>query len=61
MRRIAFILFALCMLATNSKAQDIYKEVVRLKSKAEALMNDTTQNIEARKIACFKNSFISLK
>ena len=52
MRRIAFILFALCLLATNSKAQDIYKEVVRLKSKAEALMNDTTQNIEARKIAC---------
>lgn len=55
MRRIAFILFALCLLATNSKAQDIYKEVVRLKSKAEALTNDTTQNIEARKIACFKN------
>lgn len=49
------MLLMLCMVAVSGNAQDIYKEVVRLKSNAETFMNDTTKNLEARKIACFKN------
>lgn len=44
-----------CLVSINAMAQDIYKEVVKLKDKAETLMNDTTKNIEVRKVACFKN------
>ena len=38
-----------------ANAQEIYKEVVRLKTNAETLMNDTTKNMDVRKVACFKN------
>jgi len=54
MKRLAFAL-VLCLAATTLSAQDIYKEVKKLKNHSEALMNDTTKNIETRLIACFKN------
>lgn len=44
-----------CFTVSVANAQEIYKEVVRLKTNAETLMNDTTKNMDARKVACFKN------
>lgn len=51
-----FILFIVMMLGFSipTQSQEILKEVQSLQSKAEALANDTTQNLESRKIACFK-------
>jgi len=43
------------MFAATISAQDIYNEVRKLKHNCEAFMNDTTKNLEARKVACFKN------
>ena len=44
-----------CFTVSVANAQEIYKEVVRLKTNAETLMNDTTKNMDVRKVACFKN------
>ena len=44
-----------CFTVSAANAQEIYKEVVRLKTNAETLMNDTTKNMDIRKVACFKN------
>ena len=44
-----------CFTVSAANAQEIYKEVVRLKTNAETLMNDTTKNMDVRKVACFKN------
>lgn len=55
MKKIAITLMLACLFAVNGSAQEIYKEVVKMKANAERLMNDTTQDIENRKIACFKN------
>lgn len=54
MKRIALILLS-CTFALTLSAQDIFNEVKQLKRKSEAIMNDTTKNLETRKIACFKN------
>lgn len=54
MKRVVFTLLS-CLFAITISAQDIYKEVKKLRANAEAFMNDTTNNLEARKIACFKN------
>ena len=48
------IVFA-CMVAANVSAQAIYKEAVAMKANVEKLMNDSTQNMQTRKVACFKN------
>ena len=44
-----------CFTVSAANAQEIYNEVVRLKTNAETLMNDTTKNMDVRKVACFKN------
>lgn len=38
----------------NISAQEIFKEVKRIEKQAETLANDTTKNMNERKIACFK-------
>lgn len=45
----------LCTMGATAYSQDIYNEVKKLKRQSETTMNDTTLNIETRKIACFKN------
>lgn len=54
-RTIVTTVILLCLTAVNALGQDIYKEVVSMKEKAERVMNDTTLDVEVRKIACFKN------
>lgn len=54
MKRILLVI-VIAMSTLNVSAQEIFNEVKRLKAKVEALMNDTTKNIEVRKVACFKN------
>lgn len=44
-----------CTIAVSAFSQEIFNEVKNLKNQTEATMNDTTLNIEIRKIACFKN------
>ncbi|MDY5091560.1 MAG: hypothetical protein U0I89_03260 [Prevotella sp.] len=55
MKKLVITLVLSCLFAVNSMAQEIYKEVVNMKADVERVMNDTTLNIETRKIACFKN------
>ena len=55
MKKLVITLVHSCLFAVNSMAQEIYKEVVNMKADVERVMNDTTLNIETRKIACFKN------
>lgn len=54
MKKLLLFLFA-CFMTLNVSSQDIFNEVKKLKDNAEALMNDTTKDLETRKIACFKN------
>lgn len=54
MKKLLIILLILCATATRMSAQDIYNEVKRIEKQAETLANDTTKNINERKIACFK-------
>ncbi|MGN0069119.1 MAG: hypothetical protein ACI350_05265 [Prevotella sp.] len=54
MKKILLVI-VIAMSTLNVSAQEIFNEVKRLKAKVEALMNDTTKNIEVRKVACFKN------
>ncbi len=49
-----FIFIALCLFTVHASSQEIYKAVLQMKTDVENLANDTTKNIEARKIACFK-------
>jgi len=55
MKKYLLLLIMACFTVSVANAQEIYKEVVRLKTNAETLMNDTTKNMDARKVACFKN------
>ena len=48
------ILAILCATATGVQAQEIFNEVKKIEKQAETLANDTTKNINERKIACFK-------
>ncbi len=43
-----------CSFAMQSSAQEIYEEVKNIMASYEAEKNDTTKNIELRKIATFK-------
>lgn len=54
MKKIVFMMVAMLTVAINSQGQEIYKEVKHIQESAEALANDTTKNLELRKIACFK-------
>lgn len=54
MKKILFLLVA-SLFAINASSQEIYNAVQQMRVSAEKLMNDTTKNIETRKIACFKN------
>ena len=60
MKRIVLILAMICATIANASAQEILKEVKRLEKQAETLANDTTKNLNERKIACFKYDAISL-
>ena len=55
MKKYLLLLIMACFTVSVANAQETYKEVVRLKTNAETLMNDTTKNMDARKVACFKN------
>ena len=55
MKKYLLLLIMACFTVSAANAQEIYKEVVRLKTNAETLMNDTTKNMDVRKVACFKN------
>ena len=48
------MIFAILFAATSVSAQEIYKEVKRIQKQAETFANDTTKNLDERKIACFK-------
>lgn len=49
------MIFAIvCATTTSVSAQEIFNEVKKIEKQAETLANDTTKNINERKIACFK-------
>ena len=48
------MIFAILFAATSVSAQEIYKEVKRIQKQAETFANDTTKNLDERKIECFK-------
>ena len=48
------MIFAILFAATSVSAQEIYNEVKRIQKQAETFANDTTKNLNERKIACFK-------
>lgn len=54
MKKVLVILTMLCGLASQASAQDIYNEVKNLMDGYLKVKNDTTQNLETRKIATFK-------
>lgn len=51
---ITMFISLLCLMASNTQAQDIFNEVKRIEKEAKNFANDTTKNLEARKIATFK-------
>lgn len=54
MKKIFITLMLFCSFAMQSSAQEIYEEVKNIMASYEAEKNDTTKNIELRKIATFK-------
>lgn len=54
MKKIIITLMLFCSFAMQSSAQEIYEEVKNIMASYEAEKNDTTKNIELRKIATFK-------
>ena len=48
------MIFAILFAATSVSAQEIYNEVKRIQKQAETFANDTTKNLDERKITCFK-------
>lgn len=54
MKKLFMTLIFICTAMTSVSAQDIYNEVKRIEKQAETLANDTTKNLNERKIACFK-------
>ena len=48
------MIFAILFASTSVSAQEIYIEVKRIQKQAETFANDTTKNLDERKIACFK-------
>ena len=54
MKKILLTLIMTCTFAIGMQAQEIYKEVKNLQKKVETIVNDSTKDIETRKVACFK-------
>lgn len=54
MKRILLTLIMASTFAIGMQAQEIYKEVKNLQKKVETIVNDSTKDIETRKVACFK-------
>ena len=51
MKRIFLFLFAAIGICTNMQAQEVYKEILKL---SENIANDSSKDMESRKIATFK-------
>lgn len=49
------LFFAACFITLHASSQEIYNAVKQMRVNVETLMNDTTKNLETRKVACFKN------
>ena len=54
MKKVVITLLLSCVFTIGIQAQEIFKEVKNLQKKVEAIANDTTKDIETRKVACFK-------
>lgn len=54
MKKILTSLIMLLYMTAPASAQDIFNEVMRIQKEAETLANDTTKNLDLRKVACFK-------
>ena len=54
MKKLLMIFAIVCATTTSVSAQEIFNEVKKIEKQAETLANDTTKNINERKIACFK-------
>lgn len=54
MKKLLSVLAIFLALTTGTSAQEIFNEVKKIEKQAEAFANDTTKNINERKIACFK-------
>lgn len=54
MKKLLVILIMACSCTISMQAQEIFKEVKNMQNRAEAVVNDTTLNLEVRKVACFK-------
>ena len=54
MKKLLFTIALTIASVANMAAQDIFNEVKRIEKQAETLANDTTKNLNERKIACFK-------
>ena len=48
------MIFAILFAATTVSAQEIYNEVKKIQKQAETFANDTTKDLNERKISCFK-------
>lgn len=54
MKKILTSLIMLLYMTAPASAQDIFNEVMRIQKEVETLANDTTKNLDLRKVACFK-------
>lgn len=54
MKKILTSLIMLLYMTVPTSAQDIFNEVMRIQKEVETLANDTTKNLDLRKVACFK-------
>jgi hypothetical protein len=54
MKKIIMTLVLLCAFVVQASAQDIFSEVKNLMDGYQKVKNDTTQNLDVRKIATFK-------
>lgn len=54
MKKTIMTLVLLCFAICQASAQDIFKEVKNLMDNYQKVKNDTTQNLDVRKIATFK-------
>lgn len=54
MKKFFIMLLLVCASTVSIQAQEIFNEVKRIEKEAKAFANDTTNNLDARKIATFK-------
>ncbi len=54
MKKILITLMLCCSFAVQVSAQEIYKEVKKIMDDYETIKNDTTKDLEVRKVATFK-------